>query len=283
MLARFPFVFFLLFWFTIPVMAAREVTPVPDNSARTVAPDHDSNYDSRAEHELFEKANAERAKAGVPLLKMDDTVARAARQHCSAMAAHKELSHRFVGEPALMDRIAAASPLHAETVAENVAFADSVDAAHHALMTSEGHRANLLNPKFNVAGFGILRQGDMLYVTQDFATSVEIYSPQRMQEVVINAIQQVRADAKLPRLELRRDASLQPRACDMARADSLRAAHATSGTHLLLYTTMDASSIPSDISRLLLHSDRKYFSVGACYSRSPHYPTGAYWVVLVLR
>src|SRR5690242_17170967 len=99
--------------------------PAPDNSSPAGAPGHDSNYDSRAEHELFEKANAERAKAGVPLLREDDSLARAARQHCSAMATHKEISHRFVGEPALMDRIAVVSNLHADTVAENVAFADS--------------------------------------------------------------------------------------------------------------------------------------------------------------
>jgi uncharacterized protein YkwD len=252
------------------------------NSPQPAVPADDRNYDARAEHELFEKANFERTKAGLPPFKLESTLVLAARQHCSAMAAHKELSHRFVGEPALMDRIAAVSTLHADAVAENVAFADSVDAAHHALMTSEGHRANLLNPKFNVAGFGILRQGDMLYVTQDFASSIEIYSPQLMQQIVAHAVQESRGQSKLPRLELRRDSSLQKTACDMAHADSLRAAHASSGTHLLLYTTMNAGSVPANISRMLLDSNRKSFSIGVCYSRSPTYPNGAYWVALLL-
>ncbi len=279
MFARFSALLRLTILFAI---AAWPLLVTAQSSSPQPAPADDPNYAPRAEHELFEKANAERAKAGAPPLKEDDTLVLAARRHCSVMAARKELSHRFVGEPALMDRIAAVSTLHADAVAENVAFADSVDAAHHALMTSEGHRANLLNPKFNVAGFGILRQGDMLYVTQDFASSIEIYSPQQMQQIVTNAVQESRVQSKMPRLELRRDISLQKTACDMAHADSLRAAHASSGTHLLLYTTMDAGSVPANVSRMLLDSNRKSVSIGVCYSRSPTYPNGAYWVALVL-
>jgi uncharacterized protein YkwD len=36
-------------------------------------------------------------------------------------------------------------------------------------MDSPHHRANLLDVNFNVVGFGVVRSGRMLYVTQDFA------------------------------------------------------------------------------------------------------------------
>ena len=36
-------------------------------------------------------------------------------------------------------------------------------------MRSPHHRENLLNPDYNVAGFAVVRIGNMIYVTQDFA------------------------------------------------------------------------------------------------------------------
>jgi hypothetical protein len=140
------------------------------------------------------------------------------------MAAQKQLSHQFSGEPSLPQRLAATSQLHLEREGENVAMAANSDQAHQALMSSPPHRDNLLSPTFNVAGFGVFRSGHMLYVAQDFGSSLPSYSVRQAQELVSASVEQLRAQAKLPRLQRVDNGSTQTSACAMAQADSLSAA-----------------------------------------------------------
>ena len=51
---------------------------------------------------------------------------------------------------------------------ENVAYGPSIEAVHEELMASEGHRHNVLDPRFTVIGIGIVRGPDRWWVTQDF-------------------------------------------------------------------------------------------------------------------
>ena len=54
--------------------------------------------------------------------------------------------------------------------AENVSKNTSVDYALSDLMTSEGHRDNLLNPEYEMVGVGIVwGEDDYLYITQEFS------------------------------------------------------------------------------------------------------------------
>jgi uncharacterized protein YkwD len=39
---------------------------------------------------------------------------------------------------------------------------------HRGFMHSPHHRENLLNPDYNVAGFAVVRNGNTIYVTEDF-------------------------------------------------------------------------------------------------------------------
>ena len=43
-------------------------------------------------------------------------------------------------------------------------------------MLSPPHRANLLNPSYNVIGLGVVRNGDRLYIVQDFGHALPNYS-----------------------------------------------------------------------------------------------------------
>src|SRR5207248_10122702 len=99
----------------------------PNSSWQQVSPSDSPNYDSQAERNLLEKANSDRARAGLPVLKMDAGLVRAARAHAAEMAAQKHISHQFSGEPSPSDRIAALSSLHLERTGENVAVAPNVD------------------------------------------------------------------------------------------------------------------------------------------------------------
>ena len=262
----------------LPVTAA---DTAPNISWQQVSPYDATNYDAQAERELLEKANADRARAGLAPLKMDVGLVRAARKHAAEMAAQKHISHQFSGEPSPTARIAAASDLHLELTGENVAVAPNVNDAHDALMASPPHRDNLLSQKFNVAGFGVFRQRHMLYVAQDFGMSTAIYSVRQAQALVSDSVEQLRAQSKMPRLQRVNDGDVQSSACAMAQADSLGAASPAPGAYMLRYTSMKPDSLPDDISKVIAQRGLHTYSAGTCYARTPKYPHGAYWVVLV--
>jgi len=253
---------------------------VPNSSWQQVSPYDSPNYDDAAERELLDKANADRARAGLPPLKMDAGLVRAARAHAAEMAAQKSISHQFSGEPSLINRIAAVSDLHLEQAGENVAVAANADDAHEALMASPPHRDNLLSPKFNVVGIGVFRQGHVIYVAQDFGMSMTTYSAEQAVEMVSGAIEQLRMQTRSPQLQQVNEIGMQSSACAMAKADSLRAATPDPTTYLLRYTTMAPQSIPSEASEVIAKRSMRSFAVGTCYSRTQKYPNGAYWVVV---
>ncbi len=230
---------------------------------------------------MLEMANAERAHAGLAPLKMDDGLVRAARAHAAEMASQNQLSHQFSGEPSLPQRLAASSTLRLEREGENLAMAGNADQAHQALMSSPPHRDNLLSPNFNVAGFGVFRSGHMLFVAQDFGSSLPSYSVRQAEELVSASVEQLRAQAKMPRLQRVDSGSIQTSACAMAQADSLNAAAPPPGAYMLRYTSMTPEALPSGISKVIAARGLHTYSAGTCYSKTQKYPGGAYWVVLV--
>ena len=266
----------------------KPVTPAdiaPQSSWQQVGPDESpsasASYDSKAEHQLLEMANADRARAGLPPLKLDPGLTRAARDHAAEMASGKLLSHQLVGEPPLTRRISANSNLHFDREGENVAIAETPDEAHNALMNSPPHRDNLLSPNFNVAGFGVFRDENRLYVAQDFASSVATYSVQQAKDLVSASVEQLRLQSRLPRLQRVDSRGAQSSACAMAQADSLNAAAPPAGAYMLRYTSMTPDTLPKNISEVIAQRRLHTFSAGTCYARTQKYPAGAYWVVLV--
>ena len=270
----------LLLAATGAALPASAADAASNSSWQQVSPYDTRNFDLQAERELLDKANADRVRAGLPSLKMDEGLLRAARAHASMMAAERHISHQFSGEPSPSDRIAAVSNLHLQRMGENVAVAPNVEDAHDALMSSPPHRDNLLSPKFNVAGFGVFRQGHVLYVAQDFGLALPAYSVQRAQQLVSASVENLRSRARLPQLKEVSDSDLHSGACAMAKADSLTAASPPPGAYMLRYTTMQPDSLPSEISKVISHRGLHTYSAGTCYARTRRYPTGAYWVVL---
>jgi uncharacterized protein YkwD len=253
----------------------------PNSSWQQVSPYDSPNYDVRAERELFDRANGERARFGLPPLKLDEGLVRAARAHAARMAGENQLSHQLAGEPALVDRIAASSTMHLEQAGENVAIASTSEQAHAALMASPPHRDNVLSSKFNMAGFGVYRQGAQLYVAEDFGLTAATYSLREAEELVASTVDELRAQAHMPRLERVNDFGTESSACAMAQADSLTAARPAPGAYMLRYTSMHPEKLPANISQIIAQRGLRTYSAGTCYLRTAHYPNGAYWVVLV--
>jgi uncharacterized protein YkwD len=247
------------------------VAPVPDSSSS----------DSDAERQLLDLANQARARAGAPPLQMDEGLTRAARIHAAEMAAQQQLSHQLPNEPSLVQRLAANSTLYLERTGENVAYCGDVEQAHDKLMQSPPHRENLLNPTYNVAGFGVVRSGHLLYVAQDFGHVLPIYSTLQAEQNVAESVSRVRREVNLNQLHRVENETAQVAACAMAQANSLDTP-APTGLYRLRYTTPQPETLPAGAARLIGAQGLHDISVGVCYARTSAYPSGTYWVVLIL-
>ena len=265
-----------------PVKDPQQPTPANSVSAQQPSPNDSSPFDAEAERELLNLANQARAQAGIAPLQMDAGLTQAARAHAAVMAAQQQLSHQFTGEPSLAERLAANCTLHLDQAGENVSVAGGVDQSHQGLMHSPPHRENLLNPAYNVAGFGVVHAGQSIYVAQDFGHSLPAYSPRQAGGLVSGSIARMRRDANLPQLQWKDSDEADSAACSMARADSLKTV-ASHGSYIVRYTTAQPQILPDAASKVIEDRAVHTFSVGTCYARTSSYPNGVYWVTLVLQ
>src|SRR5271168_2119985 len=218
--------------------------------AAATAPDIPfSDYDSAAEQQLLDLANQARAQAGAPRLTLDTGLCRAARAHAQAMFAARQLSHQFEGEPSLPQRLATATAIQLDQEGENVALDFDAEKGHQHLMLSAPHRANLLNPAYNVVGLGAVRSGDRLYIVQDFGHALPNYSPAEVKEQIAAALTQARHQARQPGLARRDLLNSDDAACSMAQADKLGTAPVQQLAQrytVLTYTSLHPETLPAN-------------------------------------
>src|ERR1700729_603571 len=163
-----------------------------------------SDRDPEAEQVLLDLANQARAQAGAPRLSLDPGLCQAARAHAEAMFAARKLSHQFDGEPSLPQRLATATRTQLDQEGENVALDFDAERGHQHLMLSPPHRANLLNPAYNVVGLGVVRSGDRLYIVQDFGHALPTYSLAEVKDRIAATVAQARSQTNQPAF-VRRD------------------------------------------------------------------------------
>lgn len=107
---------------------------------------------------MFEMVNQERVKAGVAPLKIDMRLVQSARVKSKDMIDNNYFSHTspvYGGFSALVRKYA---PDYSY-IGENIAGNRTTAAAMTAFMNSEGHRKNILNPKYTHMGVGIVGGG----------------------------------------------------------------------------------------------------------------------------
>ncbi len=180
-------------------------------------------YDPAAERLLLDLANQARAQAGAPRLTLDAGLSQAARAHAEAMFAARRLSHQFDGEPSLPQRLAATTHVQLDHEGENVALDFDAANGHQHLMLSPPHRANLLNPAYNVVGLGVVRSGDRLYIVQDFGHALPTYSAAEVKDRIAATVAQARREAEPARPHPARPAHC--RRCGLLHGKSRQARH----------------------------------------------------------
>lgn len=126
------------------------------------------NIRSDLETQMLGLINKERAKEGLKPLKADPEETVVARAHSKDMFARGYFAHVNPDGKTPFDRMRAAK-IKFTNAGENLALAQTLEIAHTNLMNSPGHRANIMNPKFNRVGIGIQDGGFYgLMISQEF-------------------------------------------------------------------------------------------------------------------
>ncbi|PLS75286.1 MAG: hypothetical protein CYG61_08225 [Actinobacteria bacterium] len=145
---------------TVPSLPSVTVAPPPPPPAQAPLP----RSVPEAAQRLLDLVNGERAKAGLGRLTTRGDVVAVALDHSNRMAVAGQIFHN---DSYFSDAVR--KLLNSQARGENVAQNSSIDDTHTRLMNSPGHRANILDPRFSVAGFAVLQAGDGRYfTTQNF-------------------------------------------------------------------------------------------------------------------
>jgi hypothetical protein len=227
-----------------------------------------------AEQYLLAAANQERAARGLPQLRNDPVLAKAARFHALEMADHAGISHQFPGEPELSERGARAG-VHFSVITENVAEASDSSTFHELWMHSKGHRANLLDPTVNVVGIAVVSRGGQFYAVEDFASTVESMSFNQQESAVARLL----AQSGLTIGPTNRTATLQ----DARRTCGMETGYA--GQHkpwfIMRYTASRLDQLPSQLESRI-NSGRYHQAVVAACSDNNTGPFTAYNIAVLL-
>ena len=236
---------------------------------------------SPAEQKLLNLLNHERAGEKLPPLKWDGRAAMAARKHSGLLAQHGDLSHQFEREEAVPQRIAATG-LRFTDSAENVAVADAPEEAHMALMLSPGHRANIMNPRYNSVGIGIFEAKGRLWVTQDFAWATAVYNDAEFGQALIIALNQARRQKGIRPLDVHVDSHLSALACSSnGDVNNVAAGINGNGGHVFLFTMSEPTQMPEQLSGHLLSRTQQRVNLGVCFSPDQQHGYANFWVVTV--
>ncbi len=152
------------YWYGRPIPARPTVPSLP--GASKPAPDTGSGVDQNVsardltadENHIFKQVNMERAKKGLPALQIDYRLVQTARAKSLDMIKGGYFDHQSptLGSPFDQMRKAGIPYRYA---GENIAGNSSAAGAVVSWMNSLGHRANILNPKFNHIGIGVVDGG----------------------------------------------------------------------------------------------------------------------------
>jgi cysteine-rich secretory family protein len=235
--------------------------------------------DWAVEQSMFKLVNQERMQRDLSALKWSDKLQQAARKHSQLMMQAKRLSHRFPDEPDLMARLAATG-LHFNYGAENLAYSTDAEDLHPSLMHSPGHRANILDPKSNAIGIGVINVGGKYFVTEDFATATEESTPAESEKRFAVAFNKLRAEKKMSVVQVEADKNISEAMCQLAANDKLSAAsipRPSQSMGAIAFTASQPEELPTNVVGLSGSPGLKKLLVGACFRTSPTYPGGTYW------
>lgn len=146
---------------TAPTANTQTKAPAQSNTATQA-----KSQVSAFEQQVLDLTNAERAKYGVPALKLDTELSKVAREKSNDMKSKGYFDHNSPTYGSPFDMIKQFG-ISYKTAGENIAMGQrSPQEVVTAWMNSEGHRKNILNANFTHLGVGHVADGN--YWTQMF-------------------------------------------------------------------------------------------------------------------
>lgn len=139
-----------LTYFTVKPQS-RETVPLSIETQELV-------IDTQAEAEMLRLVNEERGNAGVGQLVLAPEIVPMSRAHARDMWERQYFGHVSPDGEDVGDRLDKAQIKYG-LAGENLALAPTTATAHTGLMNSEGHRKNILEPKFRKVGIGVIDNG----------------------------------------------------------------------------------------------------------------------------
>ena len=249
------------------LVSAQDVTSTPD-----------------MERQIFDWTNQERAKVKAPPLKWNNRLAIAARLHSDEMAKQNNLSHQLKDEPVFTERLAEQGA-HFNAAAENVGYGDDAEQLHQGWMHSPPHRANLLNPLYTDMGIGIVRVGDRLWATEDFATALPSLSSEQFEKAVEQEIATRRHAQGLAPLKATGSQQLRSIACsgnNSASAALAAVPHTSLQAYSFNFTAPKSDQLPANFVKRVLDLPNGSYVIGACASQPDNNGMTTYRVAVVL-
>ena len=186
-----------------------------------------------------------------------------------------QLSHQFPGEASLPERLGA-SGARFTVAAENVARTEWIEDVHPALMGSSGHRANMLSPRYNAVGIGVVEDKGRIFVTQDFIFLVPEYSEALFASAFTDSFNLAR---KGRQADIHQDALLHELAC-ATDGDASKLAGQVDGIRaIVVFTSSDPHSLPEQMHSRAANPNFHHMNFGVCFRPDQEHGYANFWVV----
>jgi hypothetical protein len=230
---------------------------------------------SPAEKRILEDLNHERVKNGLSPLAWNEQAAAAARAHTRLLVENASLSHQFSGEASVPERLGATGARFT-VAAENVARTEWIEDVHPALMGSSGHRVNMLSPRYNAVGIGVVQDKGKIYVTQDFLFLVPGYSEALFTSAFAESFNLARTGRKV---EIRPNALLHKLACATDGAATKLAGQVSGARSVVVFTSSDPHSLPEQMLSRATDAGFHRMNFGVCFRPDQAHGYANFWVV----
>jgi len=228
--------------------------------------------DSPDAEQMLRLINQERIKRGISALRLDASLNQAAARHSRAMARGRSLSHQLPGEVNLVQRLAQTGAAF-DAAGENVAHSDSIAGAHEDFMYSLGHRANILDPRYNAVGIGAEESRGMLYVTEDFARLQNKYSVAEFAVAVLAKVDGWRKQAGLSPLSHMDPSILQMKTCQPQMTAQKMSDFVPGAAWTVVFTSSNPEQLPNELRNIARESRARSVAVAACRLQSESFAT----------
>jgi uncharacterized protein YkwD len=239
------------------------------------------------ERKLFELINEERQKNGLHVVSFSPDLSHLARTHSQDMASRGRISHSSTDGRSYMQRLVDEG-FYFIAIGENVAFSNGYmpELIHQSLMESQGHRENILDPKFDQVGIGaVLKKNKGYFITQDFRKSPVLKDEKMVKREIQRDMNALRRINSLVPLNFFPEADEYAHRCSLNMIKDLRPPplpRQFGDTQYHFITSPALEGAQAIYKNKILDENYETAGLGVAFGRNEKYPGGSYFITLLL-